>query len=129
MTLVEKARALAQTINQATEHPWCAGFDYISEAGASRFTGEILSDGLHVPRTDEDIYAVVAARNDAPEILTQLANRVDELTGVISDAIDRLQHRRVADYYPEGANNAAQQMSEDMRLLANSLIDALGEVE
>lgn len=32
---------------------------------------------------------------------------------------DDLHKRRVADWYPEGANNAALQMSEDMRLLGN----------
>lgn len=37
-------------------------------------------------------------------------------------AID-LHNRRCTDWYPEGAQNAALQMSEDMRLIGNSIAD------
>lgn len=38
---------------------------------------------------------------------------------------DDLHNRRVADWYPEGANNAALQMSEDMRLIGNRCAEFL----
>lgn len=36
---------------------------------------------------------------------------------------EELHQRRVCDWYPEGAHNAAAQMSEDMRLIGNACAD------
>ena len=54
------------------------------------------------------------------------AGERDKLVAALADALafiddmgTDLHHARVADWYPEGANNAAVQMSEDMRLAGN----------
>ena len=43
-------------------------------------------------------------------------------------AID-LHNRRCTDWYPEGAQNAASQMSEDMRLIGNAMIEAVAQLK
>jgi len=55
----------------------------------------------------------------APELLEALIKALDFIEGIGSD----LHNRRTADWYPEGANNAAISMSEDMRLLGNACAD------
>lgn len=49
--------------------------------------------------------------------------RVGECLKFIDGIRDELHNRRTADWYPEGAHNAAAQMSEDMRLLGNACAD------
>lgn len=58
-------------------------------------------------------------RAAAPELLAEL-QRAQEF---IDSIRQELHQRRVADWYPEGAHNAAEQMSEDMRLLGNTCAD------
>lgn len=53
------------------------------------------------------------------------AEEVDRLKQAIQDAVDDLQNQRVADWFPEGAHNAADAMSESMRQIANRLVDVL----
>ncbi|HEY8331537.1 MAG TPA: hypothetical protein VIO83_09455 [Pseudomonas sp.] len=55
----------------------------------------------------------------APELLAEL-QRAQEF---IDSIRQELHQRRVADWYPEGAHNAADQMSADMRLLGNTCAD------
>lgn len=55
----------------------------------------------------------------APELLAELKRAQDFIDGIRQE----LHHRRVADWYPEAAHNAAEQMSEDMRLLGNACAD------
>ncbi|MEN1996850.1 hypothetical protein [Stenotrophomonas bentonitica] len=55
----------------------------------------------------------------APELLAELQRAQDFIDGIRQE----LHQRRVADWYPEGAHNAAEQMSEDMRLLGNACAD------
>lgn len=58
-------------------------------------------------------------RAAAPALLEAL-KRAEEF---IENMQAELHNRRVADWYPEGANNAALQMSENMRLLGNACAD------
>jgi len=61
----------------------------------------------------------------APELLEALQKALD----FIDDIRQELHNRRTADWYPEGANNAALSMSEDMRLLGNACADfSVGDV-
>lgn len=55
----------------------------------------------------------------APELLAELQRAQDFIDGIRQE----LHQRRVADWYPEGVHNAAEQMSEDMRLLGNACAD------
>lgn len=48
---------------------------------------------------------------------------VTELEDFIVSVGQDLHHERVADWYPEGANNAALAMSESMRLIGNRCAD------
>lgn len=89
----------------------------------------------HDPRTDradieasEDDLAFIAAANPAA-ILSLLSDlraareARDAAETFIADMGLDLHHARVADWFPEGANNAAMQMSEDMRLIGNRCAD------
>lgn len=64
-------------------------------------------------------YAVLHARQLA-EQRAELLEALQNANAFIEGLQDDLHKRRVADWYPEGANNAALQMSEDMRLLGNA---------
>jgi hypothetical protein len=138
------ALELADLIDKATPGPWEC-FEYtlsgpvtITPEGrkCSEWVAEIDFDNREdcdaegvSDRADADVAAILAARNDAPDMLRKLAERVRELEESIQNTVDDLQHQRVADWYPEGANNAALAMSESMRLIANSLVDILGSGE
>lgn len=61
--------------------------------------------------------AALKAENEA------LRARVAELEDFIVGIGQDLHHERVADWYPEGANNAALAMSESMRLIGNRCVD------
>ncbi|CAJ0701744.1 hypothetical protein LMG19089_02916 [Ralstonia edaphis] len=69
--------------------------------------------------------------NEAAAIkLAERDNLVGELVEALEKAADFIENirqelhgRRVADWYPEGAHNAAVQMSDDMRLLGNQCAD------
>ncbi|VVE06894.1 hypothetical protein [Pandoraea terrigena] len=54
------------------------------------------------------------------EKLVETLERAHEF---IDSIRQELHSRRVADWYPEGAHNAAEQMSEDMRILGNDCAD------
>lgn len=58
-------------------------------------------------------------RSCPPDTLSLTNHALDDALNFIADMGDDLHNRRVADWYPEGANNAALQMSEDMRLFGN----------
>lgn len=55
--------------------------------------------------------------------LSRLQAERDRAVEIIDWAREELHQRRVADWFPEGAHNAAEQMSEDMRLIGNRLAD------
>lgn len=54
---------------------------------------------------------------------TEASAALERAQQFINDLGANLHNRRVGDWYPEGANNAALAMSEDMRLLGNSCGD------
>lgn len=49
--------------------------------------------------------------------------KLEAALGFIDNMGCDLLHRRVADWYQEGAHNAAEQMSEDMRLFGNACME------
>lgn len=73
----------------------------------------------------------IAERRDSSELIplvsalaaAALKARVAELEDFIVGIGQDLHHERVADWYPEGANNAALAMSESMRLIGNRCVD------
>lgn len=58
-----------------------------------------------------------------PAAISALLADLDAAVTFIDDLRQDLHSRRVADWYPEGAHNAAEAMSEDMRLLGNRCAD------
>lgn len=52
--------------------------------------------------------------------LESVKRQLEEALGFIDNMGCDLLHRRVADWFPEGAHNAASQMSEDMREFGNA---------
>lgn len=55
----------------------------------------------------------------------QLLERVRELEGIIERCAHELRHERCTDWYPEGANNAANHMSDCMANISDELLAAL----
>lgn len=47
----------------------------------------------------------------------------EDAQAILDGVREELHQRRVADWHPEGANSAALQMSEDMRLIGNRLAE------
>ncbi len=56
-------------------------------------------------------------------VITALLADLDAAVAFIDDLRQDLHSRRIADWYPEGAHNAASSMSEDMRQLGNRCAD------
>lgn len=79
--------------------------------------------------TPEQLYEMAAEyahNSELASMLRQVASdaaRIAELEAFIAGVGNDLLQRRVADWYPEGAHNAASAMSEDMRLIGNACID------
>lgn len=71
----------------------------------------------------EDLKAVVLALKKRADEADAAERRVGECLTFIDGIRDELHNRRTADWFPEGAHNAAAQMSEDMRLLGNACAD------
>ena len=63
--------------------------------------------------------AYILAKDQAASELSRLQAERDRAVEIIDWAREELHQRRVADWFPEGAHNAAEQMSEDMRLIGN----------
>lgn len=91
-----------------------------------------IRDKFLMPTPDKDFtdYAIMTrcverlSAAPAPEGVTvSLREALDDALKFISDMGIDLHHARVADWYEEGANNAALQMSEDMRLAGNRCAD------
>jgi len=76
---------------------------------------ELLEDEKERGWTQKPLYpaSTVAA------LKARAAELEDFIVGIGQD----LHHERVADWYPEGANNAALAMSESMRLIGNRCVD------
>jgi hypothetical protein len=87
--------------------------DYVATPQA-----DIGDYGLSVDRWTDASDADASLIAAAPELLEALKEAQDVIYGLRQD----LHHRRIADWYPEGAHNAAESMSEDMRLLGNHLV-------
>jgi len=66
-----------------------------------------------------------------PSTIRALLADLDAAVAFIDDLRQDLHSRRVADWYPEGAHNAAEAMSEDMRRLGNRCADfeVIGNME
>lgn len=64
-----------------------------------------------------DHYLQLLSQRD--ELLAALIEANEFIDGIRQD----LQHERIADWYPEGAHNSAEAMSESMRLIANRCAD------
>lgn len=58
-----------------------------------------------------------------PEAVAELVEALDEAATFIDQVRQDLLHERIADWYPEGAHNAAAHMSETMRLIGNRCAD------
>ncbi len=80
-------------------------------------TAGLVVTEYSVAETKDEAAARLAAA--APKLLAELQRAQDFIDGIRQE----LHQRRVADWYPEGAHNAAEQMSEDMRLLGNACAD------
>ena len=61
--------------------------------------------------------------DDARERVRQLEALLERADAFIHDLGQDLHSQRVADWYPEGAHNAAETMSEAMRNLGNACAD------
>jgi len=82
----------------------------------------IGTDGLPVmsmSRPHEELMANATLIAAAPYLLKELLRAQEFIDGLMQE----LHGRRISDWYPEGANNAALSMSEDMRLLGNACAD------
>lgn len=93
-----------------------------------------IAEPLYSAATVAELRAEVERRKDALAAMSQFAKvaeeraeaaerRVGECLTFIDGIRDELHNRRTADWFPEGAHNAAAQMSEDMRLLGNACAD------
>lgn len=65
----------------------------------------------------------MTSKTPTEEDFARLQAERDRAVEIIDWAREELHQRRVADWFPEGAHNAAEQMSEDMRLIGNRLAD------
>jgi hypothetical protein len=65
----------------------------------------------------------LAALSKEREVADGLAAELEAAHAFIDEVRQDLHHKRVADWYPEGAHNAASSMSEDMRLIGNACAD------
>lgn len=65
----------------------------------------------------------VTEKIDWQRVGPKLVEALEDALGFIEDMAVDLRHARVADWYPEAANNAANAMSEDMRCAANRCAD------
>ena len=70
-----------------------------------------------------DLDALLAASPPAPVAEQGYGSQLQQALDFISEIGAELLHRRSTDWYPEGANNAALSMSEDMRLIGNACAD------
>lgn len=57
-------------------------------------------------------------------LTARMRGALETAQNVIDGVREDLHSQRVADWYPEGANDAATSMSESMRLIGNRLADA-----
>ena len=67
------------------------------------------------------------AASPTPPVQPDEGVQRDAALEFIDDLRQELHHRRVSDWYPEGAHNAAASMSEDMRLLGNLCADFVAD--
>ncbi len=118
------------TANKHTPGPWhmdpeevTGGFRIVPKIGDRGLAVAIQRDaapaipGSGIDRATAEANARLIAA--APELLEALIRAQDFIDTIRQE----LHQRRVADWYPEGAHNAAEQMSEDMRLLGNTCAD------
>ena len=68
---------------------------------------------------EAEIATNTALKKTNAELLTALVKADEFIDGIRED----LHHERVTDWYSEGASNAAQAMSESMRLIGNRCAD------
>ena len=103
--LVKNARELADKINQATPKPWkrvpiknSKNVPYPTMFEAWSFVeSEDRAIGAFYRNTEIDQSAIVAARNEAPDLLTQLADEVERLQSELK-AIAKI---KLEDFYKE----------------------------
>lgn len=79
-------------------------------------------------KVNEDFQKVVVQRDEMWDKVDAIQKKCDDLSSrlekaqsVIDGTREDLHQRRIADWYPEGEHYAAARMSEDMRLIGNSL--------
>lgn len=75
------------------------------------------------PKNLDDAFLAFIEHPRVQELLTKMDDAIETAQEEIDKTREALHQRRVADWHPEGAHNAAAQMSEDMRLLGNHLAD------
>jgi hypothetical protein len=75
-----------------------------------------------------DSPAEVKGRELTAEV-ERLKRVVEQYKVFIECTASDLHNRRCTDWDPEGAHNAASQMSEDMRLIGNAMIDAVAHID
>lgn len=87
-------------------------------------------DGVHMSHEAFQAYGGhLVAESIAPQnrpliaAAPDLLDALEKAQEIINEIREDLHSRRVADWFPEGAHNAANSMSEDMRLIGNRLAD------
>jgi len=123
-------------MERATPGPWYAAGGYVTRRHpeGSGFTASIFHlDEMGQAFPAAPFQAVPFARADDAKLICAAVNSLgallderDRLIGelrlaeqFIEQVGNDLHNRRCADWYPEGAHNAAEAMSEDMRLIGN----------
>ena len=77
-------------------------------------------DGSEISHLKEELEEVQAEQDARiAELTAEVARAMEFIEGIGSDLLNR----RVADWYPEGAHDAASSMGEDMRLIGNACMD------
>lgn len=99
----------------AETEEWCS-VDINVKLSANKHISGPLARFIKEAANPATIRALLADLESAEKALTQAGEFIDDLR-------QDLHSRRVADWYPEGAHNAASAMSEDMMLLGNRCAD------
>jgi len=137
----EQSRVFAQQLAENSlrnVHPLTCGDDRGDQAHRE-YQAIHGGDLGELVKTENGMECPVCGWKQPPSVhehITQLTAENERLKRVVEQALvfiectaSDLHNRRCTDWYPEGAQNAASQMSEDMRLIGNAMIEAVAQLK